>query len=220
MGRIGTDDEVATMTDRSADEDEPYFGDFGEFIRIRRRKIKPKIGGIYFFVWPFIWSVVLIIIAAVMNPDALGLWLFLLLLFNYYFFNKYSIRNIKPPMMIELRRDRIRCYEEQELESEIEFGNNVFVDLVMNESTRSKEYGQLYGYTFRKGESVIEFSPMEEWELWDIQNLRDPVFKVVDHHGMARGEAFLRYRKGLKAVIPIRSRSISSAEEELKASYD
>ncbi len=220
MGRIGTDDEVTTMTERAVDDDGPFFGDLGEVIRIRRRRIKPKLGGVYFFVWPFLLSVIMIIIAAVMNPEALGGFLFLGLLINYYFFYKYSNRNIKPPMMIELRSDRIRCYEEQELESEIEFDPWVFVDLIMNETTRSKAYGNLYGYTFRKGETVIEFSPMEEWELWDIQNLRDPVFKVVDQYGMEEGEALLRYRKGLKAIIPLRSRSLSSVDEEMRASYD
>ena len=220
MGRIGTDDEVATMRDRSADEDEPYFGDFGEFIRIRRRRIRPNWGGIYFFVWPFFGSVIGVIITAIWYPDAIGFSLLIGVLINYYFFQKYSKRNIQPPLMIELRRDRIRSYEEQELESEIEFDPWVFVDVIMNETTRSKEYGNLYGYTFRKGETVIEFSPMEEWELWDIQNLRDPVFKVVDKYGMEKGEALLRYRKGLKAIIPLRSRSLSSVDDDMRASYD
>ncbi len=220
MGRVRTDDDVSTKTERAVDDDEPFFGDLGEVIRIRRRRIKPRLGGIYFFIWPFIFTVILIFIAAIMNPEALGGMFFVALLINFYFFAKYSKRNIKPPMMIELRRDRIRCFEEQELESEIEFDPWVFVDLIMNETTTSKEYGNLYGYTFRKGETVIEFSPMEEWELWDIQNLREPVFKVVDQHGMEKGESFLRYRKGLKAIIPLRSRSLSSVDDEIRASYD
>ena len=220
MGRVRTDDEVSTRTERAADDDEPFFGDLGEVIRIRRQRIRPTWGCIYFFVWPFFASVLGILVATAIYPEGLGGYLLFGLLVNFYFFNKYSTRNIRPPMMIELRRDRIRCYEEQELESEIEFDPWVFVDLIMNETTRSKEYGNLYGYTFRKGGTVIEFSPMEQWELWDIQNLRDPVFKVVDLHGMATGEALLRYRKGLKAIIPLRSRSLSSVDDEIRASYD
>ena len=220
MGRIGTDDEVDTMTERAADEDEPFFGDFGEFIRIRRRRIRPNWGGIYFFVWPFFGSVLGVFVAAAIYPEFISGYALIAVLVNFYFFNKYSTRNIKPPMMIELRRDRIRCYEEQELESEIEFDPWVFVDVIMNETTRSKEYGNLYGYTFRKGETVIEFSPMEEWELWDIQNLREPVFKIVDKYDMEKGEALLRYRKGLKAIIPLRSRSLSSVDDDMRASYD
>ena len=53
MGRTRTDDEVSTMTERAADDDEPFFGDLGEVIRIRRRRIRLNWGGIYFFVWPF-----------------------------------------------------------------------------------------------------------------------------------------------------------------------
>lgn len=220
MGRIRTDGEVDAMSEGAVDDDEAFFGDLGEVIRIRRRRIKPNWGGIYFFVWPFMFSVILVIIAATMNPEALGGALFIGVLINFYFFYKYSNRNIKPPMMIELRRDRIRCFEEQELESVIDFDHKVFVDCIMNETTRSREYGNLYGYTFRKGGTVIEFSPMEEWDLWDIQNLREPVFKVVDQHGMAKGETLLRYREGLKAIIPIRSRSLSSVDDEIRASYD
>ena len=142
------------------------------------------------------------------------------MLINFYFFNKYSARNIKPPLMIEFLKDRIRWYEERVLLYEIDFDHRVSVDLILNETTKSKEYGNLYGYTFRKGETVIEFSPMEEWDLWDIQNLRDPVFKVVDLHGMAKGEAMLRYRKGLKAIIPLRPRSLSSVDDDMRVSYD
>jgi len=220
MGRIGTDDEVATMTDRTADEDEPYFGDFGEFIRIRRSRQIMSWGGIYFFVWPFMGSILFILVATAAYPELLEAYVSIALIVDFYIFYRYTTRNIKPPMTIELRRDRIRCYEERELESEIKFDKKVFVDLIMNESTRSKEYGHLYGYTFRKGGAIIEFSPMEEWELWDIQNLREPVFKVIDLNGMASGEDLLRYRKGLKGIIPLRSRSISSVDEDLKASYD
>ncbi len=220
MGRNRTEDEASTMTERAVDDDEPFFGDLGEVIRIRRRRIKPNLGGVYFFMWPFLGSVLFVLVAAAMAPEGVPGYLLFALLINFYFFYKYSKRNIKPPMMIELRRDRIRCYEEQELESEIEFDPWVHVDVIMNETTRSKEYGNLYGYSFRKGETVIEFSPSEEWELWDIQNLREPVFKVVDQHGMAKGEALLRYRKGLKAIIPLRSRSLSSVDEEMRASYD
>ena len=220
MGRLGTDDEVNTMTERAVDDDEPFFGDLGEVIRIRRRRIKPNLGGIYFFAWPFFGSIIMVIVAAAWAPSGIPGFLLLAVLINYYFFHKYSSRNIKPPMMIELRKDRIRCFEEQELESEIVFDHRVFVDLVMNETTKSKEYGNLYGYIFRKGEAVIEFSPSEEWELWDMQNLRDPVFKVVDRHNMAKGEALLRYRKGLKAIIPVRSRSMASVDDDMMASYD
>ena len=220
MGRVRTDDEVSNMTDGAVDDDEPFFGELGEVIRIRRRRIKPNLGGIYFFMWPFLGSVLGVFVAAAMYPEGVPGYLLFAVLINFYFFSKYSNRNIKPPMMIELRRDRIRCYEEHELESEIEFDPWVFVDLIMNETTKSKEYGNLYGYTFRKGETVIEFSPSEEWELWDIQNLREPVFKVVDQYGMEKGESFLRYRKGLKAIIPLRSRSLSSVDDDMRASYD
>jgi len=220
MGRFRTDDEVPTITERAANEDEPFFGDLGGVIRIRRRRIRPYWGGIYFFVWPFFLSVIAVLIVVIWNPDAIGLSLLIGVLFYYYFFQKYSKRNVQPPLMIELRRDRIRYYEEQDLLTEIPFDQKVFVDLIMNETTKSKEYGNLYGYTFRKGETIIEFSPMEEWELWDIQNMRDPVFKVVDLHDMAKGEAMLRYRKGLKAIIPLRSRSLSSVDDDMRASYD
>ena len=220
MGRIRTDDEISTMTERAADDDEPFFGDLGEVIRIRRSRIRPNWGGVYFFVWPFLGSVLGVFVAAAMYPEGVPGYLLFAVLINFYFFNKYSTRNIKPPLVIELRRDQIRCYEEQELECEIDFDEKVFVDLIMNETTKSKEYGNLYGYTFRKGGTVIEFSPMEEWELWDIQNLRDPVFKVLDLHDMAKGESLLRYRRGLKAVIPMRSRSLSSVDDDMRASYD
>ena len=69
MGRVRTDDEVSTMTERAVDDDEPFFGDLGEVIRIRRRRLRPNLGGVYFFVWPFVGSFIFVFVAAAMAPE-------------------------------------------------------------------------------------------------------------------------------------------------------
>ena len=78
------------------------------------------------------------------------------------------------------------------------------VNIVSDQYTRDREYGHLTGYRFQKGEDIIEFTTADDWHLWDIQNIRDPIFEVVDYHRMKQGKEMRQYREVLAGNIPKR----------------
>ncbi len=197
--------------------EEPFFGDNGNVIRIQRAPVKPRLSGAYFFVWPFIGSILTIIAVAVKIPDQLGMALFITLVINGWFAMRYMDRNTQPGLGFEMTKDSARLYhlgDEEELVTLVPFVNATVVDVDLNEATSSEEYGHLFGWTFENHDVKITVSANDDWDIWTIQALRDPVYKVIKTHGMEKGPGLRFYKEGLKDVVPIRSRGMSEPPPE------
>ena len=198
-----------TNTTSAALDTEPFFGDRGNVIRIQKTEVRPRLGGVYFFVWPLIGSLISLVIVLFLYPELLSGTIFLIILVDGYFAFKYLNRNIQPGMGFEITEDSARLYhfvDSVQLVSEVSFKDTTLVDVDLNPTTRSEEYGHLFGWVFEEGEYRISICAHEGWELWDIQNLREPVLKVIEHNGCAQGKNLRFYEEGLRGVIPLRSR--------------
>jgi len=191
--------------------EEPFFGDRGNVIRCQRTPVKPRLGGAYFFMWPFILSILIIIAVAVNIPDQLGMAIFITLVINGWFAMRYMDRNTQPGLGFELTKDSARLYhlgEEEELVALVPFMNVTVVDVDLNEATSSEEYGHLFGWTFENHDVSITVSANDDWDIWSIQALRDPVYKVIKLHGMEKGPDLRLYKEGQTGLDPIRSRGM------------
>ncbi len=192
--------------------EEPFFGDIGNVIRIQRAPVKPRLGGAYFFVWPFILSILTIIVVAVRIPDQLTTVFFIVLVIDGWFAMRYMNRNTQPSLGFEMTKDSARLYhlgDEEDLVALVPFMNVTVVDMDLNEATSSEEYGHLFGWTFENHDVRITVSANDDWDIWTIQALREPVYKVLKLHGMQKGPALRFYKEGLKSVVPIRRRGMS-----------
>ena len=118
--------------------EEPFFGDRGNVIRCQRAPVKPRLGGAYFFVRPFILSILIIIAVAVNIPDQLGMAIFITLVINGWFAMRYMDRNTQPGLGFELTKDSARLYhlvDEEQLVTIVPFVNVTVVDVDLNEAT-------------------------------------------------------------------------------------
>ena len=197
--------------------EEPFFGDNGNVIRVQRAPVKPRLGGAYFFMWPFFASILTIIAVAVMIPGQLSMVLLIVLAINGWFAMRYMDRNTQPGLGFEMTKDSARLYhlgDEEELVALVPFVNVTLVDVDLNQATSSEEYGHLSGWTFENHDVKITVSANDDWDIWDIQALRDPVYKVIKLHGMERGPDLRFYQESLKGVVPIRSRDTSEPPPE------
>jgi hypothetical protein len=200
--------ELGTSTSQGVHE--PFFGDRGGSFRIRREARTPQLGGLYFFVIPLISTVMTIIMTSVLWEEGVPLALIGALFINIYFANKYLVRNTEPAMMFELTESRacILCpgLSEDPVVT-VPFNKDTVVDVVLNESTTSDEYGHLCGWSFEDDDYAIVVSVHEDWDLWDIQAMREPVYKIIEHHGLEKGDTLRYYQEGMKGVVPMRRRS-------------
>lgn len=197
--------------------EEPFFGDNGNVIRIQRAPVKPKLGGAYFFMWSIFASILTIIVVAVMIPGQLSMVLLIVLAINGWNAMRYMDRNTQPGLGFEMTKDGARLYhlgDEEELVALVPFVNVTLVDVDLNQATSSEEYGHLFGWTFENHDVKITVSANDDWDIWDIQALRDPVYKVIKLHGMEQGPDLRFYKEGLKGVVPIRRRGMSGPPPE------
>jgi hypothetical protein len=204
-------------TSTSQFEKEPFFGDRGQSIRIRRDARKVTWGGFYFFIYPMIFSVLMVIIFVIFLPEVMPFVLLAALVINGYFANRYIERNTEPAKVFELTRDNACIYsldDPSEPIMDLPLTSDTTVDVVLNEATTSKEYGHLFGWTFENGPDTIKVCVHEDWELWDIQALRDPIYKVIEHNDMDKGENLKYYRDGRKGVRPLRRSGTSVSPTE------
>ncbi len=188
---------------------EPFFADRGQAICIRKAAKMARWGGYYFFIWPLIITILMVVSFMVVMPGALPFVLLVALLINGYLAHRYLERNTEPAKVFELTRDKASLYileDPPKPITTVSLNRDTTVDVVLNDATTSKEYGKLFGWSFEDGNGSIRVSAYEDWELWDIQALRDPVYKVIEHNDMKRGETLRYYKEGLKGVIPLRSR--------------
>ena len=182
-------------------------------IRIQKGEIRPKMGGIYFFVWPVFLSVLIIFISTYWYPEGFDESLVLVLVINTALALIYTRQNIKPAMGLELSLEHAKLYylfkgEGAELAVEVSLDNRAVVDVVLNDTTTSEKYGNLCGWTFKSGNDEFTVSASDGWELWDIQSLREPLFELIERHGMERGEALQDYQQGLAKVLETPSRTV------------
>jgi hypothetical protein len=200
---------VNTDTSTTGDVQEPFFGDRGKVIRLRRAEVKPRLGGLYFFVWPLVATIVTIVMVALLWEAGVPLILVVALVVNYFFANRYFERNKEPALLFELSEENA-CMSCPDISSipvvSVPFDEGTIVDVELNEAVTSKEYGHLCGWIFEGEEMAIKISTHDDWDLWDIQGLREPVYKLMEHHGMEQGDALRYYQEGLLGVTPLRRR--------------
>ena len=96
----------------------------------------------------------------------------------------------------------------------VPFGEDTLVDAVLNDAVRSREYGHLSGWTFERGDDAIEVSTHDDWDLWDIQGLREPVYRLLERHGMRRGGTLRSYQERPGGGEAKRTRSTAGPSPE------
>jgi len=180
-------------------EDEgPFFTHPGRVIRLRRKERKRRLAGWYLIVFPAVFSVAILIqfIYTSTPMRYSGPLLFILVLYGVaaYLYLKHHKR---PAAFLEMRADSVCLYEDDDRVCDIDFGPDVEVEVILQAITRSERFGNLYGYSFTKKDRVIQISPRRDWDLWDIQAMRDPLFEAVDGHGMGQGPQMQGYRKAM-----------------------
>ena len=197
---------------------EPFFGDRGNAILIHRKRKTPHIGGFYWFGWPFILSVVMFIITLTFVPSLTTPYIMIAVVVNGILFSIFLDRNTESAMTFELTPQSARlCYHDVEGDNidEVPFEDDgaTMVDVILNEAANSAEYGHLYGWTFTRGGTTIKVSAFNDWDVWDIQALRDPVYRVIEHHHLERGRDLRFYQEGLRGVVPLRRRTLAEPPE-------
>ncbi len=194
------------MMDDEEDGGQVFDGS-GRVVRIHRRARKARLAGLYLIMVPAIMAI-FIFIGYLRWGATIGESVFVIFVLALYGWGAwvYIARRTRPPCSIDLSRDSISQYEGETLEMEIRFSSTVDVDIVLERYTKDEEYGHLFGYRFSKGEDVINFTAADDWELWDIQAMRGPIFEVVDIHRMRQGTAMKDYREALAGGTPKRHR--------------
>jgi len=196
---------------------EPFFGDRGNAILMHRKRKRPHIGGYYWFGWPFVLSVIMFVVTIAFAPDFIGPYLVFAVVVNGILFGIFLDRNTESAMTFELTPAAARlCYHDIEGDNidEVPFDTDgTVVDVVLNEAASSAEYGHLFGWTFTRGRTRIKVSAFDDWDVWDIQALRDPVYRVIEHHHLERGKDLRFYQEGLRGVVPLRRRTLAEAPE-------
>jgi hypothetical protein len=191
--------------------DEPFFDEMGDSIRIHRGSKEPSIWGYYYFVWPVIFGLGLLIYFVIFQLESLAPIIFFNLVLGIALAFLYLSRNTEPAMTFELTSEAARTYYlggSAEMISEVVFDERTTADIILHEGVYSEGFGKLYGFTFERDGEVVGVSGFDDWDIWDIQSLRDPVFKVVDHHKLDRGVELANYMDGLAGVIPFRRRTV------------
>jgi hypothetical protein len=167
--------------------------DRGDAIRLTRARGRPTVLGLYYWGGPIVILIAVLLIGTVWDVPSSVNYVLVVLPISSLMFAVYLHSNIRPEAALVLGADSVRLYVDGELVREVTFGSLAEVDIHLNESTRSDEYGGLWGFVFRRGEAEISVSPRGNWDLWDIQSLRDPVLELVDRHRMRMGEDMRRY---------------------------
>lgn len=195
----------------------PFFGDLGDVIRVRRastdiQRELPRYSPLLLLAFVL---VMVYIDIALLEYD---LWVFFVLLFLVVLlFIYYGNKEPRTARLLELSRDgAVLTYDDGSpgTIASIRFGPGTVVSVVLNDQCRSEEFGHLFGWTFRDGPTEIRMSAHEGWELWDVQSLRDPIYRLMEHHGMERGAELAYYLEGMRGVVPIRGRRISEPSPE------
>ncbi len=190
----------------------PFFGDMGEVIRVRRtstdiQRDLPRYSPL------LLLALVLVMVYIDIVLLEYDLWVFFVLLFlAVLLFIYYGNKEPRTARLLELSRDgAVLSYDDGSpgTIASIRFGPETVVSVVLNEHCRSEEFGHLYGWTLRDGDQEIQVSAHEGWELWDIQSLRAPIYRLMEHHGMGRGPELAYYQEGMRGVVPIRGRHVS-----------
>ncbi len=185
---------------RSGEPDEA--GKADPVIKLRREYNSVHWGGFYFFVWPFIFVLGLVIWGVVLR-EPLSPVLVAILVTTGIFAFIFMGRQVDAGQVFQLSRDGVDLsYDTRPPEriARVVFGDDTVVDVVLNDTCRSEEFGQLYGWSFRDGKEEIRISANDGWELWDIQSLREPIYQVIERNGLERGEQLLNYQEAMGSV--------------------
>jgi len=192
---------------------EPFFGDRGNAILIHRKRRRPHIGGYYWFGLPFIVSIIMFFVTITIAPGLAPPYIMLAIVVNGILLGIYLDRNTESALTFELAPAAVRlCYHDVDGDNIDEVpldADGTVVDVILNEATSSAEYGHLYGWTFTRGRTTIKVSAFDDWDVWHIQALRDPVYRVIEHHDLERGRDLRYYQEGLRGVVPLRRRTLT-----------
>lgn len=177
-------------------EGEPFFGERGDVVRVVRPAVKPTSGGIYWFVLPAVAALVLLVFSISADWGPVGGWFLVILLVDWVLALVYIKRNVKAQAVLEMGPGSISIEEEDHPDNPIhhlELGPTVEVEALMDEVVRSEEHGHICGWVFRSGGNEVRLSPRDNWQLWDLQGLRGPVARLIDHHRMRVGPRLRAY---------------------------
>lgn len=168
-----------------------------------RRKYNPiKGGGFYFFVWPFIFVLGLLIWGFVFNEPFSPFLVAILAVTGAIAFI-FMDRHEAAGQIFQLSMDAaVLSYDTLPPEriAMIDFGHDTVVDVVLSDTCGSEEFGNLYGRSFSDGKTGILISSNDGWELWDIQDLREPIYSIIEQHGLERGKVLQQYQEGFGSV--------------------
>ena len=116
----------------------------------------------------------------------------------------YISRTFNPPRVLELRPDCVILYEKGRGPLvDIAFARDVEVDAHVKDDPAWGGHLMLMGWSFRRGTDHISLHPDDNWDLWQLQDLRDPILWAVDRHGMRRGEDLERFLTQLDDDNPL-----------------
>ena len=181
----------------------PVLDEPSKVVRIHREEREYSAAGFYFFFFPATFFTCVMIGLFIENPEPLKLVTFVSLSVLWVTAGYvYMLVGVRPPGSIELAWDSISEYWGEELETKITLDPSVEVDILLKRDISDPTYGHLYGYRFTRGTDVTEFTAGDGWQLWDIQNMRRPVFELVDLHRMRQGDEMVGYRKLLASRTP------------------
>jgi len=141
-------------------------------------------------------AVALLIYDASLDRDMFSNWYLVIILVDFVLALVYLERNTRAPATLELGPGSIRIDAEGNPGNpvhRIDLGPTVEVEALLDEVVRSEEYGNLCGWVFRRGDEEVRMSTRDNWELWDLQELRGPVLRLIDHHRMRVGPALEGY---------------------------
>jgi len=190
-------------------EEEPFFGDRGSVLTVQRagqevQRELPFYSLLMFFA--------IIFFLVFVNVAFLGSEFWPLIIISVFcIIISIFIWNREPgtAMVLKIDSDRaVLSYDTKKSEqiAAVEFGSDTVVNVVLNDLVHSKEFGHLFGWSFEDGKAIIKLNCHEGWEVWDIQNLREPIYTLITHHRMDKGPDLRYYQDGLRGVIPVRSR--------------
>jgi hypothetical protein len=195
----------------------PFFGDLGDVIRVRRAKMEIQRDLPRNYVLLFFAMVIILVFidVAFMGSEFWPLFMIFVLLVVF----SVIIWNHEPrtARLLEISRDgAVMSHDDgpPDTIASIRFSERTVVNVVLNEACDSGEFGHLYGWTIKDGPTEMRVSAHEGWELWDVQTLRGPIYRLMEHHGMERGPELAYYQDGMGGVIPRRRRRYTVPSSE------
>ena len=197
--------------------EEPFFGDKGSVLKVRSAEKKVERYVSFYVYLPFLATLLILLFIQAAFLESLSVPLIIIAFMVIAIALIYQNKDAGSVMLLELTRDGATLSTDgnpPKRISQVSFDGDTVVNVVLNDVVQSDEFGHLFGWSFEDEKTIIKLSCHEGWEVWDIQNLREPIYALIAHHGMDKGPDLRYYQEGLRGVMPIRSRYQPEAAPE------